>query len=108
MVTAENPLRRLAALGQSVWLDFIRRDDLSPGGRIARLIAEDGLKGVTSNPAIFEKAINGSSAYDEDILALGSKGRSTGDILEALILKDVAQAADLFRPTYEAGADGFV
>jgi transaldolase len=105
-----NPLRRLAALGQSVWLDFIRRDELSPNGRIARLIAEDDLRGVTSNPAIFEKAIHGSAAYDADILALGSEGRTTGEILEALILKDVAQAADLFRPVYEAtgGSDGFV
>jgi transaldolase len=105
-----NPLRQLAALGQSVWLDFIRRDDLSPHGRIARLIAEDDLRGVTSNPAIFEKAINGSPAYDADILALRSEGRTTGEILEALILKDVAQAADLFRPVYEAtgGSDGFV
>ncbi len=110
MPAANNPLRRLTALGQSVWLDFIRRDELAPGGRIARLIAEDDLRGVTSNPAIFEKAIDGSSAYDADIRMFGSERGSTGDILEALILKDVALAADLFRPVYEAtgGSDGFV
>jgi transaldolase len=110
-VTAtRNPLTALVALGQSVWLDFIRRDELSPDGRIARLIAEDDLRGVTSNPSIFEKAINGSSAYDADIRALGREARTTSEILEALTLKDVALAADLFRPVYDAtgGRDGFV
>ena len=110
MPAANNPLHQLTALGQSVWLDFIRRDELAPGGRMARLIAEDDLRGVTSNPSIFEKAINSSSAYDADIRALGAEGRSTGELLEALILKDVALAADLFRPVYETtgGSDGFV
>lgn len=110
MTATPSPLTQLAPLGQSVWLDFIRRDELSPKGLIARLIAQDDLRGVTSNPAIFEKAINGSSAYDADIGALGSQGRGTSEILEALILKDVALAADLFKPVYQAtgGSDGFV
>jgi transaldolase len=105
-----NPLLDLATLGQSVWLDFIRRDMIFPGGRIAGLIAEDGLRGVTSNPSIFEKAINGSPAYDADIRDLGAQGRTTSEILEALTLGDVGLAADLFRPVFDAsdGSDGFV
>ena len=65
-----NPLRQLGTLGQSIWLDYIRRD-LIAGGELRRLIEEDGLRGMTSNPAIFEKAIAGSQEYDEDIRAHG-------------------------------------
>ena len=105
-----NPLLQLSALGQSVWLDFIQGSMLAPGGKLEALIREDGLRGVTSNPAIFEKAIDGSREYDEEITSLARQGKSAAEIRDALVLGDVARAADLFRPTYEAtgGADGFV
>jgi transaldolase len=71
----DNPLKEVAALGQSIWLDYIRRD-LIASGELRRMIEEDGLRGMTSNPAIFEKAIAESHDYDEDIrtMALGGKG----------------------------------
>ena len=105
-----NPLLQLHALGQSVWLDFIQRRMLEPGGTLETLIREDGLRGVTSNPTIFEKAITGSSDYDEQIRTLALQGRSSREICDALVLEDVGRAADLFRPIYDAsgGADGFV
>lgn len=106
---AENPLLKLQSFGQSIWLDFLSRGLLT-SGQLKRLIDEDGLSGVTSNPAIFEKAIAGSSDYDEDIRALARQGRSAAEIYEALTVADVQAAADLFRPVYErtAGRDGFV
>jgi hypothetical protein len=73
-MTRKNPLLRLEQLGQSIWLDYIRRHLITSGG-LRRLIEEDGLKGVTSNPAIFEKAIAGSKDYDEAIRALNQHGR---------------------------------
>jgi transaldolase len=105
----ENPLLRLSALGQSVWYDYIRRD-LYRSGELARLIAEDGLKGMTSNPTIFEKAVAASELYDEDIRRASSQGKGPGDIFEALAVEDVRRAADVFRPVYEStgGDDGFV
>src|SRR3954447_25082863 len=105
----DNPLLRLAGLGQSVWYDYIRRD-LYQGGELKRLIAEDGLKGMTSNPSIFEKAIAASELYDEDTRREAAAGKSPDDIFEALAVEDVRQAADVFRPVYEAsgGTDGFV
>lgn len=105
-----NPLTQLCALGQSVWLDLIRRNMLTPGGEMQKLIENDGVRGVTSNPAIFEKAINGSSDYDNEIRALGKKGRNTSEIYESLAIDDVGRAADFFRPLYDStkGADGFV
>jgi transaldolase len=105
-----NPLLQLQALGQSVWLDFIQRRLLGPGGRLETLIREDGLRGVTSNPSIFEKAIDGTSDYDEQIRSLARQGRSGAEICDALVLEDVGRAADQFRPVYEAsgGTDGFV
>ena len=78
-----NPLQALAALGQSLWLDYIRRD-LMAGGELRRLIAEDGLRGMTSNPAIFEKAIVESHDYDDDIRALALAGQDAKSIYEAL------------------------
>ena len=69
-----NPLKQLAALGQSIWLDYIRRD-LIASGELRRLIEEDGLRGMTSNPAIFEKAIVESHDYDEDIRAMALAGK---------------------------------
>ncbi len=105
-----NRLRSLHDAGQSIWLDFLRRG-LITGGGLARLIGEDGVTGVTSNPSIFAKAIGGSSDYDEAIRRLAAQGRpSPLDVFYDLALADVRMAADLFRPVYEetAGTDGFV
>jgi transaldolase len=104
-----NPLTELSALGQSVWLDYIRRD-LIASGELRRLIEEDGLRGMTSNPAIFEKAIAGSRDYDEDIRSRASKGKSAVEIYETISQNDVQSAADEFRPLYDSsgGKDGYV
>jgi transaldolase len=104
-----NPLVRLGALGQSPWYDFITRD-LVASGELARLIAEDGLRGMTTNPTIFEKAIAGSDLYDEDIRRLAVGGRRPAEIFESLAIEDVRAACDLFRPIHEAsrGMDGLV
>lgn len=104
-----NPLLKLKALGQSIWLDDIRRAWLEDG-TLASLIADDGLAGVTSNPAIFEKAISKTRDYDAAIAALARAGASPPAIYDALTIDDVRRAADLFRPLHErtSGADGFV
>jgi transaldolase len=106
---SENPLLKLQSFGQSIWLDFLSRALLA-SGQLKRLIGEDGLRGVTSNPAIFEKAIAGSSEYDDDVRTLARQGKSTAEIYEALTVADVQAAADLFRPVYDRldGRDGFV
>lgn len=105
-----NPLLELAALGQSVWLDFIRRS-LIDSGELARLGAEDGVRGVTSNPAIFEKAIASGDEYTGQILEVApAVDGEAARIFEALAVEDVRRAADVLRPVHEAsgGADGFV
>jgi transaldolase len=105
-----NRLRSLHDIGQSIWLDFLRRGLITDGG-LARLIGEDGVTGVTSNPTIFAKAIEGSSDYDAAIHRIAGKGRpSPLDVFYDLALGDVRMAADLFGPVYDqtAGADGFV
>lgn len=104
-----NPLKQLAALGQSVWLDYIRRD-LIASGELKRLIEDDGLRGMTSNPAIFEKAIVDSQEYDHDIQAMAREGKGADEIYEALTQRDVRSAASEFRSLYEQtdGQDGFV
>jgi transaldolase len=104
-----NPLKELENLGQSVWLDYIRRDLLA-GGELQRLISEDGLRGMTSNPAIFEKAIADSAEYDAGILALARQHKSVEEIYENLSQADVQSAADIFLPLYERtqGKDGYV
>jgi len=107
---AVNPLKQLQTFGQSIWLDYIRRD-LLKGGELQRLIEDDGLRGMTSNPAIFEKAIAGSTQYQDflDSLAsradLDAKGR-----YELLAIRDIQDAADLLRPVYQRTAkrDGYV
>ena len=106
---ARNPLGRLGELGQSVWYDYITRDLLT-SGRLHRLIREDGLRGMTSNPTIFEKAIAGSQLYDEDIRRLNEQGKSPADIFETIAVADVQAACDAFAPLYlESGKrDGFV
>jgi len=108
-IVKENPLKKLEALGQSVWLDYIRRD-LIAGGELRRLIEEDGLRGMTSNPSIFEKAIAESNLYDRDIRDMALKKNNVNAIYEALSQRDVESAADEFRPLYDRtdGKDGYV
>lgn len=105
----ENPLRKLGTLGQSIWLDYIRRD-LIVSGELRRLIEEDGLRGMTSNPSIFENAIAGSHDYDKDIRVMMLEGKDLKAIYEALSQRDVQSAADEFRPLYDktGGKDGYV
>jgi transaldolase/glucose-6-phosphate isomerase len=105
-----NPVKNLLKFGQSVWLDYIRRDLLT-GGELKRLIDEDGLRGMTSNPTIFEKAIAGGTLYDDLLKSLRSrtdldaKGR-----YEILAIRDIQDAADILRPVYESTKrrDGYV
>ncbi len=106
---SDNPLRQLATLDQSIWLDYIQRD-LIASGRLGRLIETDGLRGMTSNPSIFEKAIAGSGDYDQDIRAMAIEGKDFRAIYEALSQRDVQSAADEFRPVYDKtdGKDGYV
>jgi transaldolase/glucose-6-phosphate isomerase len=105
----ENPLLRLRQFGQSIWMDYIRRQ-LITSGELQRLIEEDGLRGVTSNPSIFEKAIAGSHDYDHSIRAMALEGKSPEEIYHALTVDDIQRAADLCRPQYDKldGRDGFV
>jgi transaldolase len=104
-----NPLKQLGTLGQSIWLDYIRRD-LIAGGGLRRMIDEDGIQGVTSNPSIFEKAIAESHIYDHDIRAMALKEKNVEAIYETLSQCDVQNAADEFRSVYEEtdGKDGYV
>jgi transaldolase/glucose-6-phosphate isomerase len=107
---AENPLKELTKFGQSVWLDYIRRDLLT-SGELKRLIEEDGLRGMTSNPSIFEKAIAGSDLYAQTLAELekrkdlDAKGR-----YEELAIKDIQDAADFLKPVYQQTKkrDGYV
>jgi len=104
-----SPLSRLGRERQSVWLDYIHRTMLH-SGELKVLIEARGVRGVTSNPSIFEKAIGHSDAYDEAISALAAQGRDAGKIFEALAIEDIQAACDLFLPVYEmsGGNDGFV
>jgi len=104
-----NPLVALGDLGQSPWYDYITRD-LVRGGELARLIAEDGLLGMTSNPTIFEKAVSGSALYDDDIRRLAAEGRTAAQIFEALAVADVQEACDAFAGVHRRtdGVDGLV
>jgi transaldolase len=104
-----SPLQQLHELGQSVWLDYIRRGILR-NGELERMIQEDALRGVTSNPSIFEQAIGGSDDYDEALESLAGEGRTAGQVFETLAVEDIRRAADLFRPIYDesGGTDGFV
>ncbi len=105
-----NPLKALQDHGQAVWLDFLSRGFIAKGG-LKKLVEADGLRGVTSNPSIFEQAIARSDEYDEDIARmLRAHDRSAGEIFEQLAVEDIRQATDVLRPVYEAtqGADGFV
>lgn len=101
-------LTDLQALGQSLWYDNISRDLLKKG--VIKRLVDEGVTGMTSNPAIFEKAIVNSDAYDEQLRALAAKGKSALEIFEAMAVDDIREAADILRPTFERtkGVDGYV
>ena len=106
----KNPLRELLSYGQSMWLDYIRRD-LFTSGKLKQLITEDGLRGMTSNPAIFEKAIGDSALYDDFLKSLASRSDlDTTARYEQIAIRDIQDAADALRPVYEESKfrDGYV
>src|SRR6516164_7993816 len=105
-----NPVKELEKHGQAVWLDFLARGFIAKG-ELKRLIDEDGVKGVTSNPSIFEKAIGSSDEYDAPIgKALHKGDRSIAELFEHVAIEDIQHAADVLRPVYDAmhGKDGYV
>jgi transaldolase len=106
-----NPLKELLAQGQSVWLDYIRRD-LIRTGELRRLVEEDGIRGVTSNPTIFDKAIAGSTDYDDALRALlaNDPKADAGKLYESLAIEDIQMTADILRAVHDetGGADGYV
>ena len=106
-----NRIKALTESGQAVWLDYIRRD-LLEDGTLAGLVRDDGVTGVTSNPAIFQQAIGESELYDDQIREIISAdpGVSTDDLYERLAVADIRAAADILRPAYDSsgGADGYV
>ena len=104
-----NALVEVMKLGQSIWYDNIRRAMLVSGD-LQKKIDEDDLRGVTSNPTIFEKAITGSTDYDEQMRALITAGKSVKDIYEALVIDDIGRAADILKPVYDKtdGIDGYI
>jgi transaldolase / glucose-6-phosphate isomerase len=106
---AGNPLLALQKLGQSVWLDYIRRN-LITSGELKRLIDQDGLRGITSNPSIFEKAIAGSTDYADILAQLRAQNLSAGEIFERIAVRDIQDAADMLHPVYESTKrrDGYV
>ncbi len=105
----ENPLLKIQDFGQSIWLDYLRRKMIT-SGELKELIEKDGLRGVTSNPSIFDKAIAGSHDYDEQVRALALEGKRTQEIYEEITVKDVQDAADVFRPVFDEskGEAGFI
>src|SRR2546427_6123143 len=107
-VATKTRIQALIELGQSVWLDYLRRGMLQ-SGELQRMI-DRGLRGMTSNPTIFEHAIGGSTDYDDELAKMARATRTDAEVFEALAVEDVREAADLFRPVYEGahGADGFV
>src|SRR5277367_3210807 len=105
-----NPLRELNEFGQSVWLDFVSRD-LLKSGELKRLVAEDGLRGVTSNPSIFEKAIGHGNDYDEMIRAAEASGNlDPSGIFEVVAVHEIREGADQLAGVYEQtkGHDGYI
>jgi len=103
-------VKKIHDYGQSIWLDFIDREIIK-SGKLKQLIEVDGVRGVTSNPAIFEKAISSSSDYDADITELAKENLSNDVIFYRMAVKDIQQAADLLLPVYNEevkGADGYV
>jgi transaldolase len=108
-VPPESRLAELHRLGQSPWFDYINRALIERGG-LKKMVDRDGLGGVTSNPAIFQKSIGGGKEYDEAILALARQGMEAPEILDRLVIEDVRAACDVLAPVYLAsgGEDGFV
>ena len=107
---SKNPLKELLNYGQSMWLDYIRRD-LFTSGKLKQLINDDGLRGMTSNPAIFEKAIADSSLYDDMLKSLASRSDlDTTARFEQIAIRDIQDAADALRPVYDESKarDGYV
>jgi transaldolase/glucose-6-phosphate isomerase len=104
-----NPLKQLWEQKQSFWLDFIRRNLLT-SGELKKLIDEDGLRGMTSNPTIFEKAISSGSEYDAQLKKLASQGKTVSQVFEDVAVTDIQKAADILKIVYTAsqGTDGFV
>lgn len=109
VASTDNPILHIQDFGQSIWLDNLTRD-LIQSGELKQLIETRGLKGITSNPSIFEKAIVGNQIYDADIEAGIRAGKSTVDIYESLAFDDIRNACDIFQPIYEAsqGVDGYI
>jgi transaldolase len=104
-----NPIKQLLAEGQSVWQDDISRDMISSGS-LSHRIEDVGIRGVTSNPTIFQKAISSGDAYDEDIKNLLGQNMDVAEVFQTLAVKDIQDACDVFRPIYDEsdGEDGFV
>jgi len=106
---ATNKVKQIHSFGQSIWLDFIDRQIMT-SGKLKSLIDDDGVRGVTSNPAIFEKAITSSSDYDADIRALADSGKTNEELFFSLAIKDIQKATDMFKGVYDEskGEDGYV
>lgn len=104
-----NPLQKLATVGQSFWLDNLSRPMIT-SGELQALIREDGLRGITSNPSIFEKALANTADYDPEIRVLANQGRTAEQIFERLAIEDIREAAQILRPVFKAteGGDGYV
>ncbi|HEX8119376.1 MAG TPA: transaldolase family protein, partial [Pyrinomonadaceae bacterium] len=104
-----NRLVEIMKLGQSIWYDNIRRAMLTTGD-LKKKVEEDDLRGVTSNPTIFEKAITGSSDYDEQLSRLVQAGKGVSEILEDLVVEDIGNGADVLKPVYDktGGLDGYI
>src|SRR6476646_5410592 len=104
-----NPLKGLLAYGQSPWMDYIRRDLLTSGG-LKKMIQQDGLMGMTSNPTIFEKAITGSKDYADITESPKAKELDAKGVFEKIAIRDVQDATDIFKPVYQQSKrrDGYV
>jgi transaldolase len=107
--TKKNRLLEIEAIGQSIWMDNLTRNIIE-SGELKQMIETRGLRGITSNPAIFEKAIAGNAIYDADIEAGIRAGKSVLEIYESLVFEDIRNACDIFAPVYEAsnGLDGYI
>ncbi|HKM44277.1 MAG TPA: transaldolase family protein [Dysgonamonadaceae bacterium] len=104
-----NPLNKLRKQGQSIWLDLLSRE-IMDSGKLQSLIDNDDLRGLTSNPSIFEKAISGSSDYDVDVARLSKEETDNTNLFFNIAIDDIQRAADIFKPVYDKteGRDGFV
>jgi transaldolase/glucose-6-phosphate isomerase len=109
MAQGANPLKALLAYGQSPWMDYIRRDLLTGGG-LKKYIDNDGLRGMTSNPAIFEKAITGSNVYSDILTSPDAKKLDAKGLFEKIAIRDVQDACDIFKTVYAESKrrDGYV